>query len=226
MANQINSKKSTYSLHTKISEDYRAIIKNLALKYGSIQKVIEEAIDLVQVKNTMYDRFKSSQIQRSTMDEYRLSHLMLNDFNMMAVGRRTFLSFISTIPEEPINENNALELIEWFYDHKFQIGELSLYKILNSIKKLWIAANYFTNCQIKALDGNELHSSQDLKVVFTHDFNESNYGHYWSKYFTQVLTSPPNSFIIYDLVVRNQSFYFSIKKTFFDKKNLQGNDSK
>lgn len=207
------AREKSYSLHSKISENYRSKIKKMSLKYGSIQKVIEEAVDLLQVKCAMEDKFEKEKIERSTMDEYRLSHLMLNDFKMMAVGRRTFLSYIESIPDAPIHENNAVELIEWFYDHKFHITALSLFQILDAIKKLWIAGNYFTGCQIQALDGDKSQSSKKFKVIFTHDFNGKKYGLYWSKYFTYVLSNPPNDFIVSDLVVRNQSFYFFVQET-------------
>ncbi len=213
MANQSpTSKERTYSLHSKISEEFRPIIKKLSFKYGSIQKVIEEAIGLIQVKCAMEDSFEREKIERSSMDGYRLSHLMLNDFKMMAVGRRTFLSYIESIPDAPIHENNAIELIEWFYDHQYHITALSLYQILEAVKKLWIAGNYFTGVQIDPLDGNLGQASKKFKTIFTHDFNETKYGTYWGKYFTHVLRNPPNNFSISDLVIRNQSFYFTVEE--------------
>ncbi len=217
----LNLKKDkNYSLHSKISEKYRPILKKLALSYGSIQKVIEEAIELIQIKNSMNDKFENETIERSKMDEYRLTHLMINNFKMLAVGRKTFLSYIDNLPETPIKENNAIELIEWFYDNKFHISTLSLLQILIALKKIWIAGKYFTSVQIQTHPIEEIIDQNRYKIVFTHDFNE-NFGTYWTSYFQYFLTHKPNNFKIEHIQIRNQSFYFNVVENIKKPSNIK-----
>jgi len=206
----LEASKNKKHLHTTISAESFDVLQKLAHSRGSIGKVIEEAVELAHIRESMADNSLKGLIQKSKLDEYRLSHLMLNDFRMMAVGRRTFLSYIETLPEAPIRENNAIELIEWFYDNKFQIDSLSLGLILEAIKSLWIAGKYFTGVQIQPQDEQEVAKARKFKVIFSHDFNEKKYGEYWTQYFTYVLGSPPINAKIDETAIRNQSFNMTI----------------
>lgn len=192
-------------LHTTISPEVYETIEQLAHDYGTKQNVIESAITLLQVRHHMVD-----QLNKQELDPYQLWHLMKSDFNMMAVARRTFLSYIKQIPEEPIQNNNALELIEWYYDNT-PIKDLNLYQILEGIRNLWIAGNYFRKIDIQIMEGKDKLQATTFKMIFSHDFDAEQYGKYWAQYFKYVLELPSvGSKVEYS--TRNQSFYMEIQK--------------
>jgi hypothetical protein len=190
-------------LHTTVSPEVYTVIENLSAEYGTKQNVIEAAINLLRVR-----AHRTHDLNKSDLDSYQLWHLMRSDFNMMAVARRTFLSYIDSIPTEPINNNNALELIEWYYN-RTRITELNLYQILNGIKILWKAGNYFREIEIEILDGKDPLQSESFKLIFTHDFDSPNYGKYWAKYFQAVLKSPEIKAQV-EVFDRFQSFYLLV----------------
>ena len=152
-------KKLKPHIHTTVSPKTYGVLKELALTYGSISNVIEEALDLLKVREHLLDDTKKQEL-----DEYKLWHLMKYDFNMCAIGRTTFLSFIDKIPTEPQENNNCIDLVEWYYDNQ-PITKLRLYEILKAIKAIWIAGNYFWKIQIKNLDENE--NVENLKIALT-----------------------------------------------------------
>lgn len=205
--------------HTKIWPRDHRLLKKLSLKYGNIQNVIEEAIQLLKVKESLFDKDIMENITKHEIDLYPLSHLMLQDFRMVSVGRRTFLSLIQNLPDTPIQENNALELIEWFYNDTIPLNELSLHQILVAIRNLWISGNYFTKINIQSIEGvTKTNSSESIpiqdqstfKIVFYHDCDDQTYGDYWTKYFTHFLTQQPLDFNVSKHAIRPQSFYFVI----------------
>ena len=130
---------------TEISDDPR--FEKIAELVSGYE--FEEALDLLKVREHLLDDTKKQEL-----DEYKLWHLMKYDFNMCAIGRTTFLSFIDKIPTEPQENNNCIDLVEWYYDNQ-PITKLRLYEILKAIKAIWIAGNYFWKIQIKNLDENE-----------------------------------------------------------------------
>lgn len=193
-------------IHTTISVATFEMIEKLAEQYGSKQSVIEEAIKQLQVKNHRLDNIKKKEL-----DEYQIWHLMRDDFNMMAVGRRTFLSYIAEIPDEPIRNNNAVEIIEWYYNNT-NIQQLNLFQILEAIKYLWTAANYFRNVSIKIHENTEPYKAKSFQMVFTHDFDDLLYGKYWAQYFKYVLEQKLIKAEV-EFNIRNQSFYLDIEKS-------------
>ena len=194
-------------IHTTISNSTYDILKKLSLNYGSISKVIEEAVDLLKVREHLLE-----DIKKSDLDEYRLWHLMKYDFNMCAIGRTTFMSFIDKIPTEPQENNNCIDLVEWFYDNH-PITKLTLYEILLAIKEIWIAGNYFWKIQIKITDETKkkpLHA-QKFEISFYHHFNQIKYGKYWSEYFKTVLEKEPINCKC-EILLRNENFTMIISK--------------
>lgn len=193
-------------LHTTVSEDIFNSIDDLVDVYGSKQRVIEDAIRHLLVKHHLMENIK-----KRSLDEYQIWHLMRDDFLMMSVGRRTFLSYISEIPQEPIQSNNAIELIEWYYDNT-SIDELNLFQILNGIKKLWIAGNYFRKVEIYPIPKNiEPLKAKEYKMIFSHDIDDKSYGAYWSQYFKFVLEDSLIGAKV-SFQTRSQSFYLQIVK--------------
>jgi hypothetical protein len=200
-----SNQKNTIHLHSLIAESSYNDLKNLALRYGSMARVIEEALTLLKIRDNDLNL-----INKTELEPFQLWHLMRSDFNMMAVGRRTFLSYIETLPEEPKNENNALELVEWYYNKT--ITELSLYEILNAIRAIWIAGNYFRTIIIEPIDNPVPIVSLKFRMIFNHDFNERKYGQYWGEYFKTVLEKSPLNYKILKLEVRNQFFRLEVAK--------------
>lgn len=211
MPSSTNSIKKKH-LHTTVSASTYEALKQLALQYGTISNVIEEALKLLKIRVHMLDDLK-----KSNLDEYQLWHLMRSDFNMLAVGRTTFLSYIDKIPTEPQENNNCIELIEWFYDNR-PINRLTLYEILIAIKQIWIAGNYFWKVQIKAQDETESDEfyAKKFEITFFYHFNQKTYGIYWSEYFKTVLEKPPINCHC-QISLRNESFYMIITQN--DKTN-------
>ena len=203
-------------IHTTVSEKTYNILNNLALStYGSISKVIEEAVELIIVKEDLLDDIKISDLE-----EYKLWHLMRSVFSMVAVGRTTFMSLIDKIPTETQENNNCIELIEWFYNKT--ISTLTLYEILFAIKKIWIAGNYFEKIQIEQQDKSENIEKYGKKfeVAFFHNYNQIKYGKYWSQYFKTVLEKDPINFNCNcEIQLRNEVFYMKI--TQIDKPKIK-----
>ncbi|MHA1745030.1 MAG: hypothetical protein ACTSWW_03455 [Promethearchaeota archaeon] len=200
-----NSKKDSF--HTKIWPRDHRLLKQLALKYGiNIQNVVEQAIQLLRVKESLGN--ENISVSKSKIDLYQMQHLMLQDFHMVAVGRRTFSSLIQNLPETPIKKNNAMELVEWFHDEKKKLNELTLIEILQAIRSLWIAANYFTKIDILSKDTED---TSAYKMIFSHGSESPEiYGKYWLRYFKHFLTQDPLDFEIKDVKIRPQSFYLEI----------------
>jgi len=195
-------------IHTTVSKKTKELLMNLSdSTYGSISNVIEEAVDLIKVRDHLLDDLK-----KSDLDEYKLWHLMRSDFSMVAVGRTTFMSFIDKIPTEPQENNNCIELIEWFHDNK-KISTLTLYEILKAIKNIWIAGNYFEKIQIKSQDKSEKSPKYGKKfeIAFFHNYNQIKYGKYWSQYFKTVLEKEPINCVC-EIQLRNEVFYIEIEK--------------
>ena len=197
-------------IHTTISKKTHKFLKKLSLSYGSISNVIEEAVELIKIRDHLLD-----DIRKSDLDEYKLWHLMRSDFSMVAVGRTTFMSLIDNIPTEPQENNNCIELIEWFYNNK-TISTLTLHEILDAIRSIWIAGNYFEKIQIIQQDESETIKKYGKKfeVAFFHNYNQIKYGNYWSQYFKTVLEKEPINCHC-EIQLRNEVFYMNITQ---DKK--------
>lgn len=192
-------------IHTTVSKKTHKLLKKLALSHGTISNVIEEAVDLIKIRDHLLD-----DIKKSDLDEYKLWHLMRSDFRMVAVGRTTFMSFIDKIPTEPQKNNNCIELIEWFHNNR-TISTLTLYEILIAIKSIWIAGNYFEKIQINQQDESEeiLKYGKKFEIAFSHNYNQIKYGKYWSQYFKTVLEKEPINCVC-EIQIRNEVFYMKI----------------
>ncbi len=192
-------------IHTTVSKKTHKLLKKLALSHGTISNVIEEAVDLIKIRDHLLD-----DIKKIDLDEYKLWHLMRSDFSMVAVGRTTFMSFIDKIPTEPQEKNNCIQLIEWFHNNK-TISSLTLYEILTAISNIWIAGNYFKKIQIVPQNKTEENPKYGKKfeIAFFHDFNQIKYGKYWSQYFKTVLEKEPINCNC-EIQLRNEGFYMNI----------------
>lgn len=192
-------------LHTTVDQRTYHQLKRLSLQYGNISRAIEQAVMLLTIRSDY------SQIRPIELDDYQLSHYMRTKFSMISVGRRTFLSYIDNLPDKPIKDkdspikdNNAKELIEWFSGK--EINEMSLEDIINAIKRLWQAANYFSDVRLEPI---LTEHAIKYKVIFFHNFNTVKYGEYWTKYFRFLFESLGCTV---DSSSRNESFHLIITK--------------
>lgn len=204
MINSDTPNQDKHHLHLMISQELYHDLKSFALKYGSIAKVIEDALLLLKIRD-----HEIQGLHKAKLNSLQIWDLMRSDFNMMAVGRRTFLSYIDKLPTTPLKDNNALELIEWFYENT-PVQNLSLKQILSAIKDLWLAGNYFRQINIEEIPPNSPTLSQIFKVIFHHDFNERKYGEYWAIYFKTLLESDSLQFSVQSVDIRNQFFYLFV----------------
>lgn len=106
---------------------------------------------------------------------------------MMLIGKTTFNQLIAAAeaPEEsltkPWHKNVAIDLILWYNEAK-PLKTLSLEEIINTIKKMWVVANYFHTIDILKESEDEFH------ILFRHRQNKR-YSSYWLGYFTELFTS-------------------------------------
>ncbi|MFX1394966.1 MAG: hypothetical protein ACFFAH_15540 [Promethearchaeota archaeon] len=171
-----NTEKKKPRLHTTISKETEELIemyvnftdKNNEIIYGNKSRVIEKAVELL-------DKYHNPEKE----DILTLWNRARDEVNMALIGKWTFLSLITGDYKNLINENIAVDIIEW-YKQK-QIDDLSIFEILKAIKEIWVAANYFINIDIK------VGSKGTFQMSLFHDFNNREYSEYWGKYFTMLL---------------------------------------
>jgi len=191
-----NPKKST--IHTTISEKAVKIFnKYLNYKNNKGELIYKSKSDILEHALNLLDKYYDPEIK----DVYGLWDSFRKDLDMVAVGKTTFLAYISGDVEKAFKENIAIEVIEWY--KKKTIDDMELIEILNAIKEIWIAANYFTKVEIEKKDN-------ELKVYFYHNFRSKLYGEFWSKYFTEFLKNRKKCEI--KSLIRNESFILNIKE--------------
>ncbi len=160
------------AIHTTLSEEAVTILdKYLKMKndrgelvYGNQSKVIEVALDLL-------DKFHHP-VQEDLQTIWNRAR---GELNMLLVGKATFLAYISGNYENAFEHNVAMDILEWYA--KKTIDQMSCREILEGLKTIWMAANYFYKIEI------EEKASGGFNVSFYHDLHEMRYSEYWGKYF-------------------------------------------
>ncbi len=184
-------------LHTTISASTMERLQAMSIKFGPYSKIIERAVEMLSIRENIPPGLK-----KLDLDTTSLSYLMRRELNMVLVGKTTYLSYISTMPRKAFTENNAVEIIEWFYDFK-SISDLSTEEILVAIQKVWTSGNYFREFRIE-------HKADDsFRVVVTHDMNDTKYSEFWATYFKVLFAEKLHRPI--KILVRPQTFYLEIK---------------
>ncbi|OLS14620.1 MAG: hypothetical protein RBG13Loki_1761 [Promethearchaeota archaeon CR_4] len=160
------------AIHTTLSEDaiklldkYTALKKeNGELVYGNQSKVIEVALDLLDKHHNP-----------SREDLQSIANRARSELNMLLVGKATFLAYISGNFEKAFTHNVATDILEW-YTQK-HIDQMTCREILEGLKTIWMAANYFYKVEIEEKDGGV------FEVSYYHDLHELRYSEFWGKYF-------------------------------------------
>ncbi|NHI94695.1 MAG: hypothetical protein EAX96_19545 [Candidatus Lokiarchaeota archaeon] len=212
-------KKERIVIHTTISAEARDILEKFSKKRDeekkllTKRKIIENALKLFEkVQDTdsyfesgkdiiddaleLYEKFQNPQKDEASNIWMRFR----NELDMISVGKTTFLAYISGDYKRAFKENVAVDILEWYTGKT--ITELSLKEVLDGIKALWLAGNYFNNIVIEK-------SKEGIYVMFFyHNLRSKRYGEFWSEYFSEFLKEFKNCKI--DYVIRNESFVLTI----------------
>ncbi|MBN2150766.1 MAG: hypothetical protein JW839_04880 [Candidatus Lokiarchaeota archaeon] len=187
-----------YHLHTTISAETEERLNSLSSKFGNYARVVEEAVELLSVRESM-----SPATDKGNVDAATIWHLLRSELNMVAVGKTTFLSYIATLPRKALVDNNAIEVIEWFYGFK-NITELATRDVLLAIKKIWMSGNYFKDVKVEEVEPGR------FRALFVHDMNDAKYSEYWATYFQVLLEEKLGRAV--KVLVRPQIFHMEIQE--------------
>ncbi|MHA1819366.1 MAG: hypothetical protein ACTSU2_04040 [Promethearchaeota archaeon] len=120
--------------HTRVSKECYDKITELSQNERSKGDLIEKAIKF-------YAAYKQN------WDKYQKIWNKARELNMVLVGKTTFLSYLTGDYKQAWKKNVATEIIEWY--SKKAISDMSLDEVLEYIKDIWIAANYFNKVIIE-----------------------------------------------------------------------------
>lgn len=179
LAQKKTKKSDRIGYHTTISKESYDILEKYSKfedKEGNLifknrkSNVIEFSLELLE-----------KYFNPEKMDMDLLAARFQKDLNMLTVGKPTFLAYISGNYERAFKENIAIELIEW-YKGKTVI-ELSTFEIIESIKDLWMAGNYFYKIDIN------IDKKGIIQVYFYHDLHSKMFSQFWGDYFSIFLSN-------------------------------------
>ena len=193
----VNSMPKKKSIHTTLSHHANELLekykkfrdKNDKLLFPTKSQIIEKALELLDM-HFYPEKDDMGSIWNRARDE----------LNMIIVGKTTFLSYISGDYKKAFTENVAVEIVEW-YKGKL-ITDMNLFELISSIKKIWLAANYFYNIEI------ERGSWGSYQMSFYHDFHSKRYSEFWGLYFQSFITHHKKSEI--EIFIRPESFVLRI----------------
>lgn len=162
-------------LHTTISEETESLIEKYAslkdvngdIFYGNKSRVVEKAIELLD----KYHNPEKGELE-SIWNRAR------EEVNMTLISKHMFLSFMKGDYKSTINENMAIDIIEWYKGQ--YIEDIPTKELLEAIKNIWLAANYFTRISITE------EGKYEFQISFYHDYNNRDYSDFWGKYFTML----------------------------------------
>jgi len=192
-----NKKETKLTIHTTISEKANKLLEKYAdLKdnnnnkiFGHKSKVIERALELLD----QYYYPEKSDLQ-SIWNRAR------NELNMVLVGKKTYLSYISGDYKKALTENIAIDVLEWYKNEN--IVDMSLDELLDAIKNVWLSANYFYKIDF------EVGSKGTYQMSFYHDFHSKRYSDFWGNYFSELLHNQKQCDV--EIFARNESLILRI----------------
>lgn len=186
-----------HTIHTTLSENaFKLLDKYMNMKndrgelvYGNQSKVIEFALNLL-------DKY----YHPAQEDLQTIWNRARTELNMLLVGKATYLAYLSGNVEKAFEHNVAIDILEWYA--RKPIHELSCREILEALKNIWIAANYFYKVEIQE------QSNGGFEVSFYHDMHEERYSEFWGKYFATFIER--HSQFTVEILPRNSYFRLSI----------------
>ncbi|MFX0057713.1 MAG: hypothetical protein ACFE85_06945 [Candidatus Hodarchaeota archaeon] len=194
-------------LFVKVPEEIRHIIDKYKEEKGmTISNLIASAIKMYDNYNSMDPEIHAIINKYKDEDELVISFLekavkfygeqkelhrdlfirMREEMKMMLIGKTTFNQLIAAAeaPEKavdmPQKSNVAFDIIMW-YNQK-PIKSLTIEEIINSIKTIWIVANYFYAIDIT-------HENEDQYHLLFRHRQDKRYSRYWLGYFTEFFKS-------------------------------------
>ena len=163
-------------LHTKISANASAILERcLGLTDKNGKKIYKNKAHVIEKALEMLDQFYAPENGELKAVWQRAR----DELNMVLVGKPTFLSYITKDYHEAIRKNIAADIIMWF--KRKPVDEMTVEEILDAIKNVWVAANYFTKIDIERGD------EGSYGLYLYHDFHNKQYSEYWGMYFKKLL---------------------------------------
>ncbi len=170
-------KSSKKTIHTTLSEESNEILdkfanltdKNNQKIFGNKSKVLEKALELL---DKSYNPESKDELQ-AIWDRAK------NELNMVLVGKTTYLAYLSGDYNKALEENIAIDIIEWYT--RTRIEDMDLHNVLKAIKCVWLAANYFYQIEIEK--GNK----GSYQMSLYHDFHSKKYSEFWGNYFSRLL---------------------------------------
>ncbi|MFW9949032.1 MAG: hypothetical protein ACFFKA_02765 [Candidatus Thorarchaeota archaeon] len=133
---------------------------------------------------------------------------MREEMKMMLIGKTTFNQLIAAAkaPKDardmPIKRNVAFDLIMW-YNKSRPLKHLTIEEIIETVKKIWVVANYFYVIDVTQENKDEYH------MLFRHR-QDKNYSEYWLNYFIELFSSKELSC---KCMIEGQAFDESISMT-------------
>ncbi|MFX1380487.1 MAG: hypothetical protein ACFFA4_15485 [Promethearchaeota archaeon] len=215
-------------IYVKVSDETRGLIDKYKEKGTTISDLVKNAVKCYDDFNNISPEISAVINKYKNDDEPRISFMeraikyygdqkaldrdlwvrARDEMKMMLIGKTTFNQLIAAAeaPEEALNKpwrkNVAIDLILWYNESK-PLRSLSMEKIICTIQKMWVVANYFHTIDVKK-------ESEDLyHLLFRHRQNKR-YGTYWLGYFTELFTSEEMPF---KCEVEGQAFDESISMT-------------
>jgi len=195
------------SLFVKVSEETRNIIDKYKEEKGMmISNLIANAIKMYDEYNSMdpeihgiINKFKEenesiiSFLEKAIKffgDQKNLNRdlfiRMREEMKMMLIGKTTFNQLIAAAeaPEEsldkPQKSNVAFDIIMWY--NKKPLNHLNIEEIIETIRTIWVVANYFYTIDLTKESEDEFH------LLFRHR-QDKRYSKYWLGYFIELFNS-------------------------------------
>jgi len=191
-------KTSKKTIHTTLSQESNEILdkyanlkdKNDEKIFGNKSKVLEKALEIL---DKSYNPQNKDDLQ-AIWDRAR------NELNMVLVGKKTYLAYLSGDYENALIENIAVDILEWYT--RMSIEDMDLEEVLKAIKCVWLAANYFYKIEI------ETGSKGSYQMSFYHDFHSIKYSEFWGSYFARLLSEQKKCEV--EIFPRNSSLILRI----------------
>lgn len=182
-------------IHAFISEEKYKIINKYVNRldengekiFGDQSKVIEKALEALDKQFTP---------ENSLQEIWNRAR---KELNMVLVGKTTYLSYITGGAPLAQEKNIAIEIIEWY--KKKKIEDLSTFEILDAIKDIWMAANYFHRIEITEEDNG-------YQFALYHDFHDEQYSEFWGVYFMSLLKLQKKCSV--EIFARNESLILTV----------------
>lgn len=170
----------------KLIQDAVALYDN----FSSLKPEIKAVIEKYKEENESFFDFleKAVKFYGDQRDLDRDLFLrMREEMKMMLIGKTTFNQLIAAAKEPkdarelPIKRNVAFDLIMW-YNKSRPLKNLNIEEIIETVKKIWVVANYFYVIDVTQESEDEYH------MLFRHR-QDKNYSEYWLNYFTELFGS-------------------------------------